>query len=51
MVHFLNALQNYLFQVVNSTWHELQENLNDKAKSFNDLRDIHNSYLNNTLFR
>lgn len=51
MEHFLNALQNYLFQVVNSTWFELQENLNHKAKSFNDLRDIHNSFLNNTLFR
>ncbi|PSN71968.1 hypothetical protein BS50DRAFT_583581 [Corynespora cassiicola Philippines] len=47
MVHFVNQLQYYiLFEVIESSWNELQEALNKPESTLDDLIQAHAKYLN-----
>ncbi|KAF9697858.1 hypothetical protein EKO04_004055 [Ascochyta lentis] len=48
MVHFVNQLQHYiLFEVIESSWIELQKALNKPESTLDDMIDAHAKYLNN----
>ncbi|KAL6705029.1 Microtubule-nucleating Tub4p (gamma-tubulin) complex component [Coniothyrium glycines] len=48
MVHFVNQLQHYiLFEVIESSWIELQRALNKPESTLDDMIEAHARYLNN----
>jgi gamma-tubulin complex component 3 len=48
MVHFVNQLQHYiLFEVIESSWIELQKALNKPESTLDDMIEAHAKYLNN----
>lgn len=48
MVHFVNQLQHYiLFEVIESSWIELQKSLNKPESTLDDMIEAHARYLNN----
>ncbi|KAH6621952.1 Spc98 family-domain-containing protein [Boeremia exigua] len=48
MVHFVNQLQHYiLFEVIESSWIDLQKALNKPESTLDDMIDAHAKYLNN----
>ncbi|KAL5117038.1 Microtubule-nucleating Tub4p (gamma-tubulin) complex component [Pleosporales sp. CAS-2024a] len=48
MVHFVNQLQHYiLFEVIESSWIELQKALNKPESTLDDMIEAHAHYLNN----
>ncbi|KAF3033161.1 Microtubule-nucleating Tub4p (gamma-tubulin) complex component [Didymella keratinophila] len=48
MVHFVNQLQHYiLFEVIESSWLDLQKALNKPESTLDDMIDAHAKYLNN----
>lgn len=48
MIHFVNQLQHYiLFEVIESSWIDLQKALNKPESTLDDMIDAHAKYLNN----
>ena len=52
MLNFVRNLHAYVAtQVLEVSWLEFQENLNNKVTSLDELIEVHNKYINKALFR
>ena len=52
MQHFVKVIQSYIAnQIIDVTWHEFQEDLDQRVHNLDDLHRVHIKYLNKCIFR